>query len=399
MKTLMVAWLLLVAVAASGVLADETDWTKIEELRKKLLENYDRNALPQRDVNGTTTVHISIFPSGMWIEEEKQIFTLNAWMELVWHDPRLTWDYKDYGNLKRMHMGSDDVWLPEIYLYNNAYPTEVEHYGDVNILVKPDGTVAWFPPVTFKAECPLDITHWPYDTQYCHLFIGTWTHHGWEINIELLSNDTTMNKNMIMKSTHPWQFVGGYLYRYVMYYACCPEPYIVIHSVIILSRASPNFSYTVVIPAVVISLLTLLQFVLPLREPRRLLLGCTCLLLTLLVLLYLATAIPPLATSLPIIVKFYGQTLVVVLVSVGICATVLRLTDGRHPAATTSPPVALKTLLTGRLSTFLFLQRYTEKYRWCTLRRNREAMHSFGARRSVTTLHITVIDDDTPRRR
>lgn len=57
--------------------------SKEELLRKKLLENYDKMSLPQRNHNGTTTVAFDILPNGILIDEHTQIISLNAWIKMV----------------------------------------------------------------------------------------------------------------------------------------------------------------------------------------------------------------------------------------------------------------------------------------------------------------------------
>nr|XP_045584318.1 neuronal acetylcholine receptor subunit alpha-7-like [Procambarus clarkii] len=359
------AWLVeatTVLLAITSAQADSPILSKTEELRQKLLKNYDKYALPQRDTNGTTTAYFDLIPLAMWIEEDKQVFQMNAWIEMAWQDPRLTWDYKDYGNTKEIHFAEDELWHPEVYLYNNAYVTEVDHYSSIGSIVNSNGTVSWIGTGAYKSECPLDATHWPYGTQTCELFFGAWTYHGWQVDLQLSKNKTQIIPSFLMNSGHAWHFDKGSIKRTQHTLSCCPQPYVMLQMEITMSRVFPSFTSTVVIPACVISVLTLVQFLLPLREPRRLTLGCVSLLLTLIVLLYLAISLPHLAFSVPIIVKFYGQTLAVIVVSVGVNAGLLRLTDGRQPSVTSTPPPALlKNILTGPLASVLCLQHYAEK--------------------------------------
>lgn len=76
-------------------------------------------------------------------------------------------------------------------------------------------------------------------------------------------------------------------------------------------------------------------------------------------------------------VKFFGQTLAVIVVSVGVSATLLRLTDTRQPTISFAPPIALKTLLTGPLGTILFLRQYTDKVLMDILQWQRETCTLF----------------------
>jgi len=35
-----------------------------------------------------------------------------------WYDFRLTWNAEDYGGVRRLYVPSDEIWLPDIVLYN-----------------------------------------------------------------------------------------------------------------------------------------------------------------------------------------------------------------------------------------------------------------------------------------
>ena len=42
--------------------------------------------------------------------------------------------------LEQIHMGSRDIWRPDIHLYNNADGANMEHFGDIYFLVYRSGT-------------------------------------------------------------------------------------------------------------------------------------------------------------------------------------------------------------------------------------------------------------------
>ncbi|MPC70644.1 hypothetical protein E2C01_064899 [Portunus trituberculatus] len=76
--------LMVTAAALQQVLADgQQNPTPEERLKKKLLEGYDKTTLPQRESNGTTTVRMGVQVQGTWIEEDKQVVHINAWVLLV----------------------------------------------------------------------------------------------------------------------------------------------------------------------------------------------------------------------------------------------------------------------------------------------------------------------------
>ena len=56
-------------------------------------------------------------------------------MRLTWYDEHLTWDPAEYAGLNQIHFGSEELWKPDIYLYNNADSSNMQHYGKTHFLV------------------------------------------------------------------------------------------------------------------------------------------------------------------------------------------------------------------------------------------------------------------------
>ena len=50
----------------------------------------------------------------------RQILTTNVWVEQEWADYKLAWNPEDYGGVKYLHVPSQDIWLPDIVLYNKS---------------------------------------------------------------------------------------------------------------------------------------------------------------------------------------------------------------------------------------------------------------------------------------
>ena len=48
----------------------------------------------------------------------RQILTTNVWVEQEWADYKLAWNPESYGGVKYLHVPSQDIWLPDIVLYN-----------------------------------------------------------------------------------------------------------------------------------------------------------------------------------------------------------------------------------------------------------------------------------------
>ena len=51
-------------------------------------------------------------------DEKNQIITTNCWLNQNWLDPKLKWDPIKYGNISVIMIPYEDVWKPDVVLYN-----------------------------------------------------------------------------------------------------------------------------------------------------------------------------------------------------------------------------------------------------------------------------------------
>ena len=69
-----------------------------------------------------------------------QLGTLSShvWFVMRWRDTRLRWAASNYENISRVHVGPEQLWRPDIMVYNS-----VEHYDyeTTDLLLTSDGTV------------------------------------------------------------------------------------------------------------------------------------------------------------------------------------------------------------------------------------------------------------------
>ena len=47
-----------------------------------------------------------------------QVMTTSMWLEQKWIDYRLVWDPADYENVEMLYVPAENIWLPDIVLYN-----------------------------------------------------------------------------------------------------------------------------------------------------------------------------------------------------------------------------------------------------------------------------------------
>ena len=75
--------------------------------------------------NTDTNDTIDTTDTMMMQDMRRQILTTNVWVEQEWADYKLSWNPEDYGGVKYLHVPSQDIWLPDIVLYNKSVNTQV----------------------------------------------------------------------------------------------------------------------------------------------------------------------------------------------------------------------------------------------------------------------------------
>ncbi|KAK8731864.1 hypothetical protein OTU49_007307, partial [Cherax quadricarinatus] len=328
-----------------------------QALRKSLLKNYDKLTIPP----GNTTITISSLTiRTMEMHEETQSMEILSYLSHSWMDLRLKWSLEDHMDLDRLGMDPDDIWKPDLTVYNSAREDYHLHQSQLPTLVYPEGRVLFVPPVQLHFTCVMDLTYWPHDKHTCVVKIGSWVHHGFLLDLQVSSD--ALEFDLMTRaveggeiSISEWEVLRSNITRVIKYYPCCSEPYITIDVSITLRRSASAYTYTVKIPAVCLSLLTLVVFLLPPGAGEKLIFGGFCLLLNLLFLTYTTQVVVHAPTHTPLIMRLVCQQLVLVLVSVLVAALVVRLARDPHPYPL--PNIIKSPLLT--LSYFLCLSNYT----------------------------------------
>ncbi|KAK2150409.1 hypothetical protein LSH36_406g02018 [Paralvinella palmiformis] len=267
------------------------------------------------------------------VDEKNQIMTTNVWLEQEWYDYKLTWNPNSYGGVERLYVPSDELWLPDIVLYNSA---------DGNFTVKlmtkatihSTGLVSWKPPAIYKSLCRINVEFFPFDEQLCTLKIGSWTYDGYAVDIKhkaLAYNekDTMEVKDGIdlddyYKSTE-WDLLAVPAQKYLKYYPCCAEPYPDIKFNITIRRKTLFYTVNLILPCVAICSVTLLVFYIPANSGEKITMGITILNSLNIFLLLVAEINPPTSLATPLIGKYLLFTMVLVTCSIIVTVFVLNM--------------------------------------------------------------------------
>merc|ERR1712004_254841 len=307
------------------------------------------------------TVHMRLKLSQViGVDMRRQILTTNVWVEQEWADYKLSWNPADYGGVKHLHVPSQDIWLPDIVLYNNA-----DGNYEVTIMTKAilnwNGKVNWNPPAIYKSYCGIDVEFFPFDERECWMKFGSWTYDGFMLDLrhmnQLPTNDSigiAMDLRDFYISTE-WDVMEVPAQRNEKYYPCCEEPYPDIVFSLKLRRKTLFYTVNLIIPCVGISFLSVLVFYLPSDSGEKVSLSISILLSLTVFFLLLAEIIPPTSLSVPLLGKYLLFTMILVTFSVVVTIGVLNV-NFRTPATHKMAPWVKKTFVEV-LPKYLFIER------------------------------------------
>uniref|UniRef100_A0A674ME27 Neuronal acetylcholine receptor subunit alpha-7 n=1 Tax=Takifugu rubripes TaxID=31033 RepID=A0A674ME27_TAKRU len=289
------------------------------KLYKELLANYNRLERPV--VNDSAPILVELGLTLLQIidvDEKNQVLMTNAWLQLYWTDIYLTWNPESYPGVQNLRFPSDQVWTPDILLYNSA-DERFDATFHTNVLVNASGYCQYIPPGILKSTCYIDVRWFPFDVQKCDLKFGSWTHNGWLLDLQMLDVDTST-----YIPNGEWDLVGVPAKRNELYYDCCKEPYPDVTFTVTMRRRTLYYGLNLLIPCVLISGLALLVFLLPADSGEKISLGITVLLSLTVFMLLVAEIMPATSDSVPLIAQYFASTMMIVGMSVVVTVIVLQ---------------------------------------------------------------------------
>ncbi|XP_058637409.1 cholinergic receptor, nicotinic, beta 1 (muscle) like isoform X3 [Onychostoma macrolepis] len=178
MKTLLgvlwCCWLLTLTVASKAE----------RMLLEDLFQDYNLKVRPARTWNEQVMVRVGMtLVQLISLNEKNEEMTTNVFMNMEWTDYRLSWNPEDYDNIDVVRIPPLKVWRPDIYLINNNDGQfDVALY--VNVLVRSDGTVSWYPPAIYRSSCSIEVAYFPFDWQNCTMVFRSYTYDSSEVDLQ-----------------------------------------------------------------------------------------------------------------------------------------------------------------------------------------------------------------------
>lgn len=141
------------------------------------------------------------------------------------------------------------------------------------MVVEYDGAVFWMPQAILRSNCPFSTTYFPFDTQTCKLKFGSWSYDGTQVDLEFFQDVHMMSLTDYLSSTE-WDIVDNYANKTEFFYDCCPhQPFPDLTFYIKIKRKVAFYTFILILPCALLSLLTLVIFWVPPESPAKLVLG------------------------------------------------------------------------------------------------------------------------------
>ncbi|XP_023236992.1 acetylcholine receptor subunit alpha-like 1 [Centruroides sculpturatus] len=319
---------LLLGLASAAVCQGHLD---AKRLHDDLLSDYNSLIRPVANQSVKLTVKLSLKLSQLIdINLKQQVMITNVWVEQVWQDYKLRWNPSEYGGVEMIHVPAEDIWLPDIVLFNNA-----DGNYEVTLMTKAKvyytGEIVWKPPALYKSTCEIDVEYFPFDEQSCLMKFGSWTYDGREVDLrhtKQISGSPTVLMGIDMSEFYKsveWDILLVPAIYHEGYYECCNEPYPDITFNVTMRRKTLFYTVNLIIPCVGISFLTVLVFFLPSDSGEKVTL-CISILVSLTVFfLLLAEIIPPTSLAVPLLGKYLLFTMILVTISTAVTVGVLNV--------------------------------------------------------------------------
>ena len=149
------------------------------DLKDELFQRrkYNKEVRPKINLNSPIRLNISLSAVQLLdLSVKNEKIELMTWMYMHWFDEYLTWNPKKFGGITSTVVSAEMVWKPDFYLYNSVHSTKWNARINTPLKLSYTGQIDWSSPATFSGACDVNSEYYPFDTQNCSLWFGTWTH-------------------------------------------------------------------------------------------------------------------------------------------------------------------------------------------------------------------------------
>ncbi|XP_066270572.1 neuronal acetylcholine receptor subunit alpha-10-like isoform X2 [Branchiostoma lanceolatum] len=302
---------------------DMTQAVPEAELIQDLLEDYRRETRPVKDWSTTVNVVMAVILAQIIeVNSREQIMTSNLWFRYNWVDEYLTWNVTQYGGIESIHTNSENIWRPDILVYNRLQDEGWSSTPDTNAEVFYDGRVNWFHPVTLRSTCLMDVSRFPYDIQRCPLTLGSWTYSNDLLDIEREDNPGSNTESEYTENGE-WILLSVKAEKGLI--NTPTGAHTTVTWTVEIARRALYYNYYVLATSFVLVAVGLLTFSVPADSLEKLSLSIVMLLSLIVFMGLVIESLPATSFNIPLIGQFFGAMIVLIALSAAMTIFILGL--------------------------------------------------------------------------
>ncbi|XP_026819731.1 neuronal acetylcholine receptor subunit beta-2-like [Rhopalosiphum maidis] len=311
--------------SSEGCNNDLTSASAAVRLSNDLFCAYDRNIRPVINQSSQITVETKFFIFNVHMNEKWDILQMSIQLLMEWKDEFLVWDPSKYDNIERMYEESSHVWIPDIMSYDIGFNgddnREFSYFLPTSMVkISNKGWVKYNHRITLNAQCTTNIAKWPFDSHNCTFLIGSPVYTTSNVNYTFPSG---YSANMFYYNPdREWELSKiNQECMNIVYTSSNSSVHCILEYDINVTRFSTMYYSSIVIPAVVISLMKILTFLMGRETKLRFILLSLIFISELLYIQFLDTKLPNNGKKAVYIVLLYRNSLI--LTSIALVITVI----------------------------------------------------------------------------
>ena len=280
-------------------------------LRSDMLIGYDKTIRPLLNQVDLMYVNITYDFGGIQeINEVEGTMTVLMQFTYTWIDERIRWSPNDYNNTNSLLLPIDSVWKPELIAVSQS---DISLDSSVtNVRYFPNGQAyLWNPLSVISTVCIINIEFYPFDTQKCPIWFLLMDYFSTEVQLHAVNTEAPL---LYYLPNGIWELVKTE----------ANADGLVLYAINLTVARKPTFVIIIVIiPIMMLSLMSIMVFLLPPESGERMSYSITLLLALMVFLTIVSDNIPK--TSSPISKLLYFIGLHVLLSVFVTLATILNL--------------------------------------------------------------------------
>ncbi|CAG5131324.1 unnamed protein product [Candidula unifasciata] len=278
--------------------ATESDFLRLYD---KLLGNYTPHMRPLENQTSALTVTLQFdLISVSELNDAKQRVSALVLVSVQWYDKNLIWEPSEYGSIDRMYLNGNQIWAPKVYIQESATMDPKLFSLPTTHLALPTGNVTFASTGIIEAACRLNVVYFPYDYQSCSFVFGVLDSSRQDVLLEADSRGPQKSPSYVEDGE--WQILA---FETALKYSGIKDYETqTLKVTFTLQRRSTYYVLNVIVPAMSVSLLSLLTFAIPVDSGERLLFCLSILLSMSVYLTYIGCIMPSSSIEMPIILRY-----------------------------------------------------------------------------------------------